>query len=244
MLVIALEAATRHLSVALAEGEPGSFRVLAEREFPPEMSSSKVLPGELAVLLASQGRALGDLGALVADIGPGSFTGLRLALASAKGLAYAQHIPVVGVASLEAMAWAALEQTQDRAALFVPALDARRSQMFVGLFRARIDSPRADRPSLEVVEPRLALTAEQLAARVAGEGEVVIFGEGELAYRPQLEGKVAYTRLEILRPRARDLLARCPPIPPYDAKALFSLEPFYVRKPEEEWTLKPKKVKG
>ena len=81
--------------------------VLADAAEPESRSHAKSLPGLVARALAEAGVELGGLDALAVSIGPGSFTGLRIGLGWAKGVAFAARIPLVTVPTLEALAWAA-----------------------------------------------------------------------------------------------------------------------------------------
>jgi tRNA threonylcarbamoyladenosine biosynthesis protein TsaB len=229
MRVLALDSSTLDLSLAVAEGQPGGWQILTEARHPPGTNHSVLLPRVLDEVLAAAGVKRGELEALVVGLGPGSFTGLRIGLACAKGLAYAQHLPVVGVSSLEAMAL----EAQAGEALLVPALDARRSELYVGLFR-RVGA------RVEAIEPRLALTPAALIERLQGQGPVCLFGQGEAVYRAELEAGLRYHRDGPAAPSARFLLDLVTAIPAYRAADAFALEPYYVRAPEQEWTLKPK----
>ena len=233
MRVLALDSSTLDLSLALAEGQPGAWRVVAEARHPPGTNHSVLLPNALGELIASAGWKRTELEALVVGLGPGSFTGLRIGLASTKGLAYAQRIPIVGVSSLEAMA----REAGSAGELLVPALDARRSELYVGLFRRTGET-------LAVVEPRLAMTPAALVERLHTLGPVQIFGQGEAVYRAVLQAGLTYRNEGPTSPSARFLLELCPSIPPYRAADAFALEPYYVRAPEQEWTLKPKQPKA
>jgi tRNA threonylcarbamoyl adenosine modification protein YeaZ len=111
--------------------------------------AEKMLP-ELDALLSSSGLDRSSLGAVVVDVGPGSFTGVRVGVSCAKGLALGLRLPVVTVTSLEAIAESAFRSSSDRTThLCVPVLDARRSEYFVALLRgdgAVISSPAVVKP--------------------------------------------------------------------------------------------------
>jgi len=234
MLLLALDAATNRVSLALGEGEPGARRVLAELEIPPETNSSERLPQAIPELLASAGKRLEDLAAIVVGTGPGSLTGLRVAHATGKGLAYARKIPLLGVSSLEAMAFDAPHGPE----LLVPVLDARRGDLYAGIFRR-------DGPNLLTLEPALALPAAALAERLRDVGPLRLFGPAEPLARAAFEEKgVAYASEGPHAPRAAALLQLAPAPPAFELAPLFALEPRYVRAPESEWTLKPKKPKA
>jgi tRNA threonylcarbamoyladenosine biosynthesis protein TsaB len=139
MLLFGLDTATLTLSAALVQRERGVDRLLARADVPPPTHHSDLLPALIAQLLAEAGAGLGDLAAFVIGLGPGSFTGLRIGLATAKGLCYAARVPLLGASSLTAMALAAAPDA-DEGELLVPCLDARKSEVYCGLFRRCGDS--------------------------------------------------------------------------------------------------------
>lgn len=100
MWVLAVETATDVGSVALGEAE-GPF---VARSFERGMIHGREIAPAVDALLRERGLTARDLGLLAVDVGPGSYTGLRVGLAAVKGLAYATRVPVVGVVSLDALA--------------------------------------------------------------------------------------------------------------------------------------------
>ncbi|MEN8181409.1 MAG: tRNA (adenosine(37)-N6)-threonylcarbamoyltransferase complex dimerization subunit type 1 TsaB [Myxococcota bacterium] len=148
-LLLAVETATQHASVALLDGE----RLLAEQSATgPRPHSTRVLPS-IDALLESSGASLGDIGGYAVSIGPGSFTGLRVAVATVKGLAFGDERPVVAPVSTLA-ALAASAEDRDRPVLAV--LDARREEVYAGVFEGDVlSTPRV---------PEGVYTAEALAS--------------------------------------------------------------------------------
>jgi tRNA threonylcarbamoyladenosine biosynthesis protein TsaB len=114
MLILAFDTATDVATSALvSDGE-----VLGERT-----SRAVTLLEDVDALLRQAGTHTGDIEALAVGIGPGSFTGVRIGLATARGLALALEVPVAGVSTLEALAAGAPGA--------VPVIDARRREVFV-----------------------------------------------------------------------------------------------------------------
>ncbi len=140
-MIIALESASSDPSLALAERD-GS--VLASDAWEGEGRQASELLPHLLVLLARAGRELAGTSALAVGIGPGSFTGLRVSMSLAKGLALALDVPLVGVPSLEA--WLAAEPEARAAIARAGAQDAfvllRGEALATGRRRGRAGAPR------------------------------------------------------------------------------------------------------
>ena len=109
-----------------------------------------------------------DVDAVACAAGPGSFTGVRIGVAAAKGFAWAGEIPCYGVSTLEAMAWHGLAA----GGLVCPVMDARRSQVYNALFEIREDRPvrlTGDRP-IALEELARELQALDRPAFLVGDG--------------------------------------------------------------------------
>lgn len=153
-LVLALDTATLTASVAVVRD--GAIVIEAETE---TGSHSERLMPLVAELMDRAGVGVAALDAIAVGAGPGSFTGLRIGLATAKGLAFASGKPLWLVSSLAALAWAM--RAAPPGTLLVPALDARRGELYAGFYR--LDGggiPRA-------VAPERVLPPEQLAVAIA-----------------------------------------------------------------------------
>ncbi|HET7755300.1 MAG TPA: tRNA (adenosine(37)-N6)-threonylcarbamoyltransferase complex dimerization subunit type 1 TsaB [Anaeromyxobacteraceae bacterium] len=242
MLVASIDTATLTLSVALSELGAEGVRIVAERS---ERAAAKPgpqgptgghggrLPGVLLDLLAEHGRSLEEIDGYAVGLGPGSFTGLRIGLATWKGLAYAQQRPLVGASSLAAMA-AAAAPVASRGALLVPLLDAKKAEVYAGFYRV------GEGERLQQFAPEAALRPEALLAYLealaADPSEIAAFGEGYAAYRgplaalPELPGGPPTPPGHAVARLCAARLASAP----YDPQALFALEPHYVRPSEAE----------
>jgi tRNA threonylcarbamoyladenosine biosynthesis protein TsaB len=174
MRVLAFDTSTTVTAVALLDGE----RVLAEDERPNEERHGDVLLPRVRELLERAGVALARIELIAVGIGPGSFTGLRIGLATAKGLALAIGLPVRGVCSLRALAAGAAEDE----ALSVAVLDAGKGEVFAAVFAA---GEHGWEPRLAPFRAAPELAGVQLATACPSGASVVVAGTGVRRY-PQL----------------------------------------------------------
>jgi len=238
MLVAAVDTATLTLSCALVELSPSGPSLLAERTEhspakpppggPPGGHGVK-LPGALNDLLVAADLKLPDIEAYAVGLGPGSFTGLRIGLATWKGLAYANRRPIAGASSLAAMAAQAADQAPE-GTLLVPLLDARKGEVYAGFYRAAARR-------MVAVHPEAALAPTSLLDRLAGLGPAVGFGEGYQAFRVELASALPPLAGGPATPSAFQVAALAAPRlhgAAFDQKALSALEPHYLRPSEAE----------
>ena len=152
MKILALESSATACSVALCE----DGQLLAQTFQNSGLTHSRTLMPMARDLLASSGHSLDEVDVIAVAAGPGSFTGLRIGIATAKGLAWAGDKPCAQCSTLESMAW----QLAHMDAVIVAVMDARRQQVYNALFRGvdgeleRLCEDRA--VSLEQVEQELA----------------------------------------------------------------------------------------
>ena len=135
MLLLSLDTASTTLSRSLFENE----KVLAKFDETMLRGQAERLIPEIQNLFEQTGRKVAQLNAVVVGVGPGSFTGVRVALSTARGFALALNVPVYGVSSLDAYAYGAGED------VFV-ALDTKRGDFYVAGFNKDLE---------EVFEPRV-----------------------------------------------------------------------------------------
>jgi tRNA threonylcarbamoyladenosine biosynthesis protein TsaB len=242
MLVAALDTATLTLSCALTDVSPGSVPRLrcdrTERAAPKATATtlgghSARLPQALVDLLSAAGLGIPDVEAYAIGLGPGSFTGLRIGLATWKGLAYANRRPIAGASSLAAMALAAAPAAED-GAILVPLLDARKGEVYAGFYRAR-DGVVVRVSDDAALAPAALL--ERLPQVVPAGSRPLAFGEGYDAHAGVLGPALARLATEVRTPPAHAVAALAADSlagASYDAEAMFALEPHYVRPSEAE----------
>src|SRR5882724_10329513 len=169
MKVLALESATLSGGAALVDGE----RLLGEVTLDVAVTHSERLMAAVDRLVADCGLSPHDLDGLAVSVGPGSFTGLRVGLATVKGLGLALDLPIAAVPTLDALAG----RLPFADAPVCPILDARKGEVYLSLYRWR-----GDRMSRE--RDYLALPPELAAAEL--EAPVILLGDGIEACRPWL----------------------------------------------------------
>lgn len=123
-LILAFDTSAAHCAAALLLGDT----ILSERLEPMHKGQAERLFPLLEELLAENGKGWADLDAISVCVGPGNFTGVRIAVSSARGLALSLNIPAVGISKLEAMAY-------DTNGHVTSALDARRDQVYLQSFK-------------------------------------------------------------------------------------------------------------
>jgi tRNA threonylcarbamoyladenosine biosynthesis protein TsaB len=126
MALLAIETATRQLGVAVVDGE----RTLAAYELLEDYPHAVELPGAVTRVLKAARTSLEALEGIVVDLGPGSFTGLRIGLAFVKALALPAQKPVVGVSSLDVLA----ANVPFAPRPVCPVLDAKQKNVYAALF--------------------------------------------------------------------------------------------------------------
>ena len=173
MNLLAIETATECCSVALVAGE----RLFERSELAPRRHAELLLP-MCEEVLAEAGIARGDLDALAVGRGPGAFTGVRLAVSAAQGIALALGIPVVPVSSLAALAM----QAPDDGAGVLAVIDARMGEVYAGLFRRNSESVAA-------IGEETVGRAEALRLPSAATPNVI--GTGWASYREAIEKALA-----------------------------------------------------
>ncbi len=182
MYLLAIDTATNSGGVALARNEEVIGVVMLKT---PLRYSDNLIP-MIDFLLHHSGVALSDLGALAVANGPGSFTGLRIGLATVKALGQALKIPAVPISTLEALAWRFSSDGQPVAVM----IDARRQQVFAAAYGFAAGRPLVEAGPV-VARPEKWLTS--LPAR-----PYRFAGDGSSLYRNAIQG---------VRPEARVLEA-------------------------------------
>jgi tRNA threonylcarbamoyladenosine biosynthesis protein TsaB len=195
-LILNIETATPVCSVVLAENQ----KVLSIRESAEDKSHARNLTVFIKEILTEQHLNIRDLSAVAIGKGPGSFTGLRIGVATAKGLAYGANIPLLAMSTLEIMVNHAfftidkekISVPRTENTVFCPMIDARRMEVYMALFDNT--GNRKQNESAVVVD-------SQTFSAMLTTYNIVYFGSGAFKCRELLQHKNAWL-LEGIYPSA------------------------------------------
>ena len=185
-LILSLETSTDICSVAL-HGHDG---LISYAELRLGMSHSSHLTPMIQNLMASAGIAMTDLDAIAVSEGPGSYTGLRIGVASAKGMAMACKAQLISVNTLLAMAHQVHQYNHEKACLF-PMLDARRMEVY-GMVLSH---------EFKLIEPTRAIILDETSLDQL-EGKILVFGNGSDKCRKLYEDKTGIIFIDDIKPSA------------------------------------------
>ena len=176
MLILAFETSAKAASVALHDGA----KLLAESYQNTGLTHSQTLMVMAEDMLKQCGYTAKDVTHVAVAAGPGSFTGVRIGVAAAKGLAWGLQVPCCGVSTLEAMA----KNMGIYAGIVCAVMDARRNQVYNALFR--VENGNFSR----ITEDRAISLADLGAELSQMEGEVYLVGDGSLVAKAALGDRV------------------------------------------------------
>jgi tRNA threonylcarbamoyladenosine biosynthesis protein TsaB len=166
-LILQIETATTVCSVALAEnGQLLALKEVNERNVHAEMITLFIQD-----VCEQAGKQLKDIDAVAVSKGPGSYTGLRIGVSTAKGICFALDKPLIAVETLQAMTSGAVEFSElyDTDAILCPMIDARRMEVYTALYTT----------AGELIKPTAAeIIDDNSFAEFAPEKQLVIFGDG------------------------------------------------------------------
>lgn len=167
MYILCIETATPTCSVALLQ----DGKVAGLRETDRKNSHAEVITLFIRELMDNHELDASHLDAVAVSMGPGSYTGLRIGVSTAKGLCYAGSKPLIAVGTLESMAAGALQRTgaQPEDTIYCPMIDARRMEVYDALF---------DHTGKEIRETKAEIIDENSFSGLLKEHAVYFFGDG------------------------------------------------------------------
>lgn len=175
MKLLALDSSGLVASVAVVTEDA----MLAEYTVNYKKTHSQTLLPMLEEIIRMVEMDLSEVDAIAVAAGPGSFTGLRIGSATAKGLGLALDKPIIAIPTLEGLAYNLYGTDK----LVCPMMDARRNQVYTGLYEF-------EGSELKVVKPQMAASVEDILQEINQSGREVIFlGDGTAVYRELIEEK-------------------------------------------------------
>ncbi|THB79429.1 MAG: tRNA (adenosine(37)-N6)-threonylcarbamoyltransferase complex dimerization subunit type 1 TsaB [Desulfobulbaceae bacterium] len=228
-VILSFDTATPCCSVALTRGDLRSGVCLAEVSFNAGVTHSRKLLGSIDWLLDQVSMSIADVQAVAVGLGPGSFTGLRIGMATAKGLIFGTDVPLIGLPSLDTIGMRIPTKR-----LVCATLDARKKELYYALYK-----PSSDGEMQRISEPAVQ-SAESLAQNITE--PVIMAGDGSRAYHQELAAligpDVTFMTTEYDYPSAKiggflayDYLQK------QDFMDLDSAAPLYVRASDAELSL-------
>jgi len=222
MYILGIETSTKTGSVAVVSAEG----VVAQYSLNIEVTHSERLMSTVDRVLKDTGMTLKDMDGFAVAIGPGSFTGLRIGLATVKALAFSTNKPAAAVPTLQALAWNLPYAVYP----VCPMLDARKNEVYAAIYR--FEGDRVIR-----LLPETAITIVELGGRIPG--RTIFTGEGARIYRAKIEercgGNALFAPLSAILPSAAAVAEiGLGMITRGELAVGDSLTPRYIRRPEAE----------
>ena len=167
-LILNIDTATEIASISIAKDGITEMEILNTEQ----KDHGGFLQPAIQTLLSNTHIDIHEIDAIAISAGPGSYTGLRVGMASAKGLAYALNKPLITLCTLEILAYAAVEshiEILSDSCLFCPMIDARRMEVFTALYDNKLQT---------ILKPCALILAENSFANTLLKKQVLFFGNG------------------------------------------------------------------
>lgn len=179
-MLLLLDTANEKASVCLAE----AGKIVAEANDHTKMNHAAFIQPAIKKLVQDQSLDLKRLEAIAVMAGPGSYTGLRVGMASAKGLCYALDIPLISVSTLQAMALAVINfrevnrLSEETNFLICPMIDARRMEVFTAVYDAELN---------EILSPRAMILDHTSFNELLASHKIIFTGNGAEKFTTMLQ---------------------------------------------------------
>lgn len=224
MLVLSIDTATLVSSVALATQD----KLLAELVIQTRKTHSETLMPHIAELLRMARIDKADIEGIAVSLGPGSFTGLRIGLATAKAMAYALKIPIVGISTFETLAY----NCPMPGIYLSPLLDAQKNNVYQSVFSWQQGS------LVEILPARVVGIEQAVKEASLMDKPVVMLGEAAVMYRQKIEAEgtnLIFPPQHIVIPHAGAVaVLGCNLLLKGISHDVMNLEPVYIRRSEAE----------
>lgn len=245
-MLLAIETSQSIGGIALLHGK----RLIGEDIFSGRGSYSRLLSLKIKRLLSQHNVTVNDVSAIGVGLGPGSFTGIRIGLVTAKAIAFALNIPIWGISSLDALALNVLSDISsqlryDSPTYLIPMADAKKGQIFTAIYEGKDNMLRRITGYMAVIPSAFIGQLRGLHSSGQRNNKYVLFGEGILRYRDLFENELK--KIEKDHFCFRLIKSSISPMPYHiglltenqrelrpAGDKLLSLEPMYVRPSDAE----------
>ncbi|HVI48317.1 MAG TPA: tRNA (adenosine(37)-N6)-threonylcarbamoyltransferase complex dimerization subunit type 1 TsaB [Chitinophaga sp.] len=172
-LILSIDTATTTGSVSLAR----DGKVLQTLVNEKQQDHAATMVVFVQQLLETQQLLAADIDAIAVSAGPGSYTGLRVGVATAKGLCYAWNKPLLGISTLQMMTQGAKDAIHDDSVWYCPMIDARRQEVFTAVY---------DSALVPVIEPQAMILEASSFDSLLAQHKIVFFGDGSAKWQQLL----------------------------------------------------------
>lgn len=222
MKILGVDTATSYLALGIVTEN----KILSELRFDARQTHAQLLMPNINKILEEAGQKLKDLDGIAISIGPGSFTGLRIGLATVKGLCYASGKPLVAISSLDALTYL------NRTVLYplVPIMDAKKGEVYSAIYEVKENI-------IKRISKYWVTSVEKLVAKIPK--EVIFLGPDLEIFKAELlelyKGKAHFIEGDSNLPSGTAVaFLGLEKLKKNDYENLDGIEPLYVRKSEEE----------
>jgi tRNA threonylcarbamoyladenosine biosynthesis protein TsaB len=178
-LILNIDTATETASVCLAKN--GETLALMHNE--NQQDHASWLHTAIEQMMQNANYKIQDLNAVAVNGGPGSYTGLRVGMAAAKGFCYALNIPLITENTLFMMAFGASQQVENKSSLLCPMIDARRMEVFIALYNSNLE---------EIFPSSAMILDEQSFAGYFSNNTITFFGSGAKKWQQFIQNPNAF----------------------------------------------------
>ncbi|WP_276360821.1 tRNA (adenosine(37)-N6)-threonylcarbamoyltransferase complex dimerization subunit type 1 TsaB [Daejeonella sp. H1SJ63] len=215
-LILLIETATSTCSVALSE----NGNIIAVKEVNERNIHASHITLFIGEVMQQAGKKYSDLNAVAISKGPGSYTGLRIGVSTAKGLCYALDIPLIGVDTVEAMASGMLGQQEiPDDSLLIPMIDARRMEVYTGIFEK----------DMKAIEPVSAKIVDEGSFVEFNDRQLYLFGDGAGKFEEMFADYRNVHFIDFVNSASNMNLLACSKFLNNEKENLAYFEPFYLK---------------
>ncbi len=215
--ILCIETSTTVCSVAIGN-EKG---LIAYKEVNAGYTHAENLHVFIDEVIKESGLNRNDIDAIAVGKGPGSYTGLRIGVSAAKGIAYALNIPLISMNTLLNLCVGAKKTIQDTGFILCPMLDARRMEVYTALYKQTFE---------EIESTNALIITSDSLNDLSSEGKIVLFGDGATKCADLIKDNVKISIVENIMPSALNMIEYS--IDQYNKKQFEDVayfEPFYLK---------------